>query len=287
MSDVRIVTDSSARFLQAQHAAHRLLTLAPCSIRAGSEVLGDHPAIQLSAIQALFDLQGEPPAAVGPSKRDFEAIYRELQQDTDRILSIHTSSAISGSFDHALRASEQFRGRCDIQVIDSHTTSAGLGMLAAAACAAAEDGADMEELVRLTLGMISRLYMVLFLDELRYLERDSLISRSQSILGNMLGIIPFLTMENGRLIPMEKVRSRLRAQEKLVEFVAEFAQIEQLAILQTSDSPSDEGKLVAERLLTLYPRVPISHLDYGPSLATHVGTNALGVVVLEGEEEAL
>jgi len=287
MSDIRIVTDSSARFLQPHLATHRLVTLAPASIRWHSDSLVDDPGLNLEGARGLFGAPGDPPTTEAPSIRDFESIYGGLQNESDRIISIHTSSAISGSYENARRASDQFRGRCDIQVIDSHTTSAGLGMLAAAAAQAAEQGADMEELVRLTLGMISRLYMVIFLDELVYLDRGGLISRSQSILGNMLGIIPFLTMENGRLIPMEKVRTRLRALEKLVEFVAEFAQIDQLAILQGSPTPSEEARVVAERLLALYPQAPITHLDYGPTLATHVGVNALGVVVLESEEEAL
>lgn len=286
MSEIRVVTDSSARFLQPQFASHRLLTLAPAAIRWHKDTLVDSPLLTLEAAAHLF-AANDPPTPEPPSVRDFEGIYSRLQHETDRIISVHPSSALSASYENARRASDQFRGRCDIQVIDSHTASAGLGMLAAAALQAAEQGTDMEGLVRLVLGMISRLYMVVFLDELVYLERDGLISRSQSILGDMLGIIPFLTMENGRLIPMEKVRTRLRALEKLVEFVAEFAQIEQLAILQNHATPSEEARVVAERLLVLYPQAPITHLEYGPSLATHVGTNALGVVVLESEEEAL
>jgi DegV family protein with EDD domain len=287
MTEVRVVTDSSVRFLQPQFASHRLITLAPATVRWHSNTLVDHPRLGLEGARGLFGVPGDPPTAEAPSARDFEQIYARLQHETDRIISIHTSSALDGSYENARRASEQFRGRCDIQVIDSHSACAGLGMLAAAAASAAEQGADMEDLVRLVLGMISRLYMVIFLDELHYLERDRLISRSQSILGGMLGIIPFLTMENGRLIPMEKVRTRLRALEKLVEFVAEFAQIEQLAILQSGPGASEEAGVVAERLLALYPQAPITHLEYGPSLATHVGINALGVVVLESSEEAL
>ena len=287
MTEVRVVTDSSARFLQPQFASHRLITLAPATVRWHSKTLVDHPQLGLEGARTLFGVPSDPPTAEPPSARDFEEIYARLQHETDRILSIHTSSALDGSYENARRASDHFRGRCDIQVIDSHSTCAGLGMLAAAAATAAEQGAEMDDLVRLVLGMISRLYMVIFLDELHYLERDRLINRSQSILGDMLGIIPFLTMENGRLIPMEKVRSRPRALEKLVEFVAEFSQIEQLAILQSGPGPGEEARVVAERLLALYPHAPITHLEYGPSLATHVGVHALGVVVMESSEEAL
>jgi len=144
MSDIRIVTDSSARFLQPHFATHRLVTLAPASIRWHSDSLVDDPGLNLEGARGLFGAPGDPPTTEAPSIRDFESIYGKLQNESDRIISIHTSSAVSGSYENARRASDQFRGRCDIQVIDSHTTSAGLGMLAAAAAQAAEQGADKE-----------------------------------------------------------------------------------------------------------------------------------------------
>jgi fatty acid-binding protein DegV len=99
----------------------------------------------------------------------------------------------------------------------------------------------------------------------------------------MLGIIPFLTMEEGKLIPMEKVRSRPRALEKLVEFVGEFSDLEHLAILQSTLEMTDESMLVAERLRAMHPDTQVSISSYGPSVATYIGLNSLGVVALERE----
>ena len=287
MSPIRIVTDSSARLIEPKLSAHPLLKLAPITIKWGSDSLQDDPDLSLELARGMFQTTAGLPAAIAPTPAQFEAIYADLHEETDQIVSIHTSSGISQSYKNAMTASESFRGRCDIQVIDSRTASAGLGLLAMAATEAAEHGAEMEDLVRLIRGMIARLYMVIFLDELAYLERDGLISRSQSILGSMLGIIPFLTVEHGRLIPMEKVRTRPRALDKLIEFVAEFAEIENLVILQGGVEPDEEARSVAERLAALYASVPIHYADYGPALATLVGLNGLGVVVLESVEELL
>jgi fatty acid-binding protein DegV len=118
-----------------------------------------------------------------------------------------------------------------------------------------------------------------------HLERQGLITRSQGILGNMLGVIAFLTMEDGRLIPMEKVRSRPRALEKLVEFVAEFAHLEHIALLQPTPESSEDAAWVAERVQGLHPNTPLTFADYGPTTAALVGPNSLGVVVLESEED--
>jgi DegV family protein with EDD domain len=213
-------------------------------------------------------------------------LYQELQLQTDEIISIHTSESVSDAVDVARKASEHFLGRCDIQVIDSGSMSAGLGLLVDAALSSADQGDSFDEVIRVIRGMIPRVYMVLFLTDLVYLEQNNLISRSQAILGNMLGIIPFLTMENGRLIPMEKVRSRSRALEKLFEFVSEFSNIEHISILQSGNEQTEEVDLVEERLSSLSPGIAIARIDYGPSLATFIGPEGFGVVVLEGQEAA-
>ncbi len=287
MAKIRIVTDSSARFLDEAPIDHELVTLAPTTVRLGDQRFEDHPALSLEQHRELFKQYPGQAYADPPSVQQLEQIYASLQEQTDQIVSLHTSGGISAAYRNALRASESFRGRCDIQVIDSTSLSAGLGMLVRGAVAAAEKSDDLEDVVRAVRSLIPRLYLVYFLDDLVFLERNGLVSKSQAILGNMLGILPFLTVEHGRLIPMEKVRTRVRAQEKLIEFVTEFADIDQLGIMHSTPEPDEEALSVAERLQAMYPQTPIHYIDYGPAIATYVGLNGLGVVVLESPDEAL
>jgi DegV family protein with EDD domain len=227
------------------------------------------------------------PTTEVPSPGEIVAIYSQLQTSADQILSIHSSSGLSEMVTNANVASQNFLGRVDIQVIDSQSASIGLGWLVQAAAEAAARGETLETIVRIVRGMIPRLYMVFFLDDLTYLEQNGLVSRSQAILGNMLGVIPFLTMEGGRMIPMEKVRSRPRAIEKLIEFVCEFSSVEHLAILQSSQRPTQESLSMMDRLRSYHPRTPIQTVSYGPSLSTSIGFNSLGVAVMEAEEGTL
>ncbi|MFQ5922183.1 MAG: DegV family protein [Anaerolineales bacterium] len=283
---IHIVTDSSVRFLNPENNSD-LIRLVPTTVQFEDQPVEDHPDLLLSEVRNRFEADLGKAFADPPSIEQLVEVYSRLQDETDEIVSIHTSAGISSSFRNAVRASEGFRGRCDIQVIDSTSLSAGLGLLASAAAVAAESGSSLEDVVRVVRGIIPRLYTVFFLDDLAYLERNGLVSRSQAILGNMLNVFPFLTVEHGRLIPMEKVRTRIRAQEKLIEFVMEFSHIEQLGILHSTTEPDQEALSVAERLEALYPDTPISYVNYGPALATYVGLNGLGLVVLESDEEAL
>jgi DegV family protein with EDD domain len=281
MNEAIIVTDSSVRFQNTWHADPKQIFYAPASVRFGETLVEDSPTADLSGVSHLFEGSGYVPQFVPPSIEQFERIYRDLLRRTDKIISVHTSSKLSQASANATVASQQFLGRCDIQVIDSESVSTGLGLLVQAASDAIADGLGFDDVVRVVRGMIPRLYMVSFLDDLTYLERNGLVSRSQAILGNMMGVIAFLTLEEGKLIPMEKVRSRPRAIEKLTEFVSEFSILSHLSILESSSSPSEEARSLAERIRLLHPDTPISISCYGPSLATLVGTNSLGVVVLE------
>ncbi|MGA9533961.1 MAG: DegV family protein [Anaerolineales bacterium] len=284
MTRVRIVTDSSARLPDPSMWDHPLLTAAPFHLHANGEAVAEDATKPLFVYHRFFD-GADPPVAKAPSTEDFARIYGALFEESDQILSIHTATAAADSYANALSASERYLGRCDIQVVDSQTLSAGLGLLVELAVRAAEDDQPLDEIVRLVRGMIPRLYMVFFLDDLMHLERQGLITRSQGILGNMLGVIAFLTMEDGHLIPMEKVRSRPRALEKLVEFVAEFTHLDHIAILQPTPDSTEDAAWVAERVDGLHPGTPLTFTDYGPTTAALVGSNSLGVVVVESDED--
>jgi fatty acid-binding protein DegV len=100
----------------------------------------------------------------------------------------------------------------------------------------------------------------------------------------MLGIKPFLTLEEGEIQPMEKVRTREEALEKLGDFVAEFDAVEQLAIIRGMHERSSEIEFLLERLSGLFPELKVPIIHYGPVLASHIGPDNLGVIVYESLE---
>ncbi len=284
---VRIVTDASVRFTQSNFAKAHDIVVAPLHVRCSNRHIPDGSGTNLASVRPMLEICGPDSEIESPSVETFATIYNRLQSETHQIISIHNSAGLSNTYQNALTASQQFRGRMDIHVIDSQSVSIGLGFIVQSVAQAALRGEGIDGLVRLIRSMIPRLYMVIFLDDLYFLERNNLVSRSQAILGNMLGILPFLTMEDGSLIPMEKVRLRVRAVEKLIEFICEFSGVEHLGILQNRSEPDEESLAVHERLRAFYPAAPITSVCYGSMLSTYVGYNALGAVVLESQEEML
>ncbi|MFZ5917423.1 MAG: DegV family protein [Chloroflexota bacterium] len=286
MARVRVVTDSTAH-LDPEIVEKFQLTVLPLEVHMGNEVLEDGPDFDAEVFFRQMTRLPTPPRVVAPPLEVFQQTYERLSQSTDQILSLHVSGHLTDVCEVARRAANNLMGRCDIVVLDSETLSVGLGILVEVAARAAAAGETLDEVVRLVRGMVQRIYVVFFVETLDYLEREGRIRPAQALLGAMLNIKPFLTMEDGELIPMEKVRSRDKAVDKLFEFVAEFSDIERIAVLQSSPLPTEETKLLLERLDMAFPGLDVPIVVYGPLLASHIGVGALGVIVFEGEEGAL
>ena len=285
MSPVRIVTDSTAHFFDPAFPAEHNVTVVPLSIRFGPQSYTDGIDLDNPRFFERVAAGGPIPTAHAPTPQQFAAAYEGICRANEDILSIHISGKLSHVIRNARAGADEVLGRCKIQLIDSLTTSIGLGLLVEAAALAAERGAPQEEIVRIVRGMIPRMYAVFFIETMEFLAKAERIGKAQAMLGAMLGIKPFLTLEDGDIVPMEKVRTRQQAIEKLVEFVVEFSNIEHLAILQSGAEPTDDTRLLLERLAMEFPEREWPVLPYSPTLGTIVGPNAMGVVVYEGEGE--
>ena len=282
MSRVHIVTDSAATI--DPEVAERLgISIVPLKVRIGEEVYQDGKDLGHEGLLLRMARERVRPRVVGPTADQFRRVYTRLMRNTDQIMSIHSSAGLSPIHREARAAAREFLGRCDIAVVDSETLSLGLGILVQEAARLAYESVGLGEIVRHIRGMVRRIYIVLVTDTLDYPEHSRLISPAQAILGAMLGIKPFMEIESGHIIPVEKVRSRERAIDKLAEFASEFTEIERIAILQSTSYPTQRTKALQERLEMIAPGHDYPVLVYGPLLSSHIGPDGIGLVVYEGE----
>ncbi|MBI1802421.1 MAG: DegV family protein [Chloroflexi bacterium] len=278
MGQVQIVTDSTADL--PEDVTKRLgIQVVPLTVTFGSEVLRDGIDIDARQFFKRLKTAKTAPTTSPPSPKAFEEIYGQLVRQHDEILSIHLSSKLSQTVYAAERGALPFLGRKKIAVLDSLSASCGLGYLAVAAAEAAQDGMALGDLVKFMRMQIPHVYLTFFVETLEYLHRGGRLVRAQALLGSMLNIKPLLALEDGEIVPLEKVRTRQRALEKLCEFTLEFAGVRQMTILH-SDNYNEVHEL-AERIKEQLPGVPIDFAHYGPVLASHVGPDAIGIVVFE------
>ena len=281
MSRVHIVTDSAAT-IDPAIAEHLDITVLPLTVRIDGQDFEDGADLDHEELLLRMAHDRIRPSIVGPTAEQFRDVYSRLTRRTDQIISLHSSASLTLICREAQKAASEFLGRCDIVVIDSETLSLGLGILVQEAAQLARKSIPLTEIMRQIRGTIRRIYIVLITDTLDYLEHSQLISPAQAILGTMLGIKPFLALEEGQIIPMEKVRNRDRAIDKLAEFASEFSTIEQIAILQSTIYPTEETKMLKERLEVIAPDHDYPILLYGPLLASHIGPDGMGLMVYEG-----
>ena len=287
MVKIQVVTDSSAQFTNPHLIQQYGVTVVPNRITIAGKSYRE--GIDLSADEAMKLCLHEQtvPVVQPPSENDFADVYRRLVGTCDAILSIHPSRKIFSSWDSGRAAANQVAGSSEIVVIDSQTISAGQAMLVRVASRAAEEEESVEAIVRKVRGAVERVYTVFYVDGINSLLQNEILSQSHVILGAMLGIKPFLTVEDGLLRPIEKVRTRSQAIERLVEFVVEFTDIEDVVILQNKSHISDQSRMLQDRLAVEFPGRHFPYTLYGPSLTALIGTDATGIVLFESESEYL
>lgn len=282
MTRVHIITDSTVHFPDPTLPQRLGVTVVPQTILFGRQAYREGVDLSDEEFFRRLPHYAALPTLQSPAADIFRDLYAEKLRQNKQILSIHVSSKMNETMTHARQAADEFLGGNRIVVIDSLTTSIGLGWLVEAAAEAAERGLALDEIVRIVRGMITHMYAVFFVDQLDYLERNGRLSKSQAVLGTMLGIKPFLTIEDGEIIAMEKVRTRDKAIDKLLEFVSEFASIDRVAIMQSGQQPTEDTRLLLDRLEQTFPGQHFPVLNYGPGLACQIGPNSLGVFVYEG-----
>lgn len=280
MARVAIVTDSNA-YLSPRLAQRLNIHVLPHTIHLPQGAFKE--GVDLSPADYFRLLKEGPadfmPRATGPSLDSFSELYGRLLKQTDQILSLHVSSHLSDTLDNARMARGMYLGRCSIEVVDSLSTTVGLGYLVQTAAVAAAAGRNLEDCIRLVRGLMPHIYLFFLVKHLPYLEREGRISPAQSVLGSMLNIMPLLQIEDGEIIPLEKVRTAQQGVDKLFDYVSEFGTLQKAAVLQNGFAK--EQQTLLERLELVYSGHPFTLLSCNPSLSVHLGPEAMGVVVLE------
>lgn len=281
MPKVHIITDSAAN-LSPEEAKELGVTVVPLKVQIGDERVVDGEDLDHEELMLRMASERVHPQIVGPTPEDFRRVYSRVSKETNQIISLHSSASLSTIHRSAQIASSSFLGRCDIAVMDSQTISRGLDILTRRAAHLASESVPLTEVRRQIRGIIQRVYIVLVTDTLDYLQYNGLISATQAVLGNMLEIKPFLMMEEGKIIPLEKTRGLDNAVDKLADFANEFSDIEEIAIIQSAPYATEHTKKLLDSIDAVDSREECPVLLYGPLLALHIGPDGIGLVVFEG-----
>jgi DegV family protein with EDD domain len=215
-----------------------------------------------------------------PSVGDFISVYEPLLADGKEIVSIHLSSGISGTYESAMQARERLtaedKGGERIVVVDSRTGCGGMGLMVLAAARAAGQDANAGEAAERAQAVREQLKIWFAVDTLEYLRRGGRIGAARAWIGTTLKIKPILTLEE-EITPVERVRTRSRALERLVDYARQRHEDGADAwVVQHIQDPETAQRLV-EACRPIYGTDPVFTSEIGPVIGAHVGPGLLGV----------
>ncbi len=273
-----ILTDSTVCFTKPSFAGQELVTILPHFIQVNEHSLPDSRDLSIYYPTPRFN---QSPITKPPSIDAFSGAYASLGMKYKEIVVILLSSHLSQANLNARLASQSAKSAANIFIIDSLNTAIGLGLLVQAAADFAHRGYTGVEINRLIRGMINHIYSVFCLPDLSHLYRAGQIDPAQAIVGEMLGVIPFFTLENGRLVHTQKIRSPRHLVDIMYEFVAEFENLKYLGLIQGINTYEQESRNLRDRISQNVRTTPLCEHGLSLALATILGPHSIGLVVME------
>ena len=278
MSDYVIVTDSTANLPEELQAELKVPTI-PLNVHWGEDTYLDGVTLKADAFYKLLTERKDFPKTSQPSAGVFMNFFNEVaeQYKTDTILGIFISSDLSGTMASAIQAKAELPD-LNIELVDSRSVSMGLGLQVLAAVRAAEQGKSLQEVVDIVKRCYEHSHVIFAVDTLEYLHRGGRIGGAARLLGSALNLKPVLTIEGGRVESLEKVRSRKKSLNRLLEIVKERTEGKPPTEVSIIQAVADEEAAWMEDLVKaeLIPQ-RIHTVTLTPVVGTHGGPGTLGI----------
>lgn len=279
MPKIGVVTDSTADF--PGDARERLgIEVVPLSVTWDRDTFRDKIDLSTEEFYRMLPARPTVPKTAAPAPGLFEQAYEKLLGQADHVVSVHLAGKLSATYDVARGAAERVGGG-RVSVIDSGQTTMCLGWLAMRAVELGAEGASTEQVVGEVRSWVPRLRLYAVLDTLEYLKRGGRIGRAQALMGALLNIKPLISVRDGEVHPVERIRSRAAAMRRLVDVVATQGTLARLGILHgaTPEILDELERLFRERL----PGHTFERAEIGIVLGTHAGPGVFGACcLLEG-----
>ena len=274
MSDPRkvaVVTDSTAD-VPTELVLKRGLTVVPLTVILDGQSYLDGVEIDAGAFYARLAGEGATASTSQPSPGRFAETYQRLLADHEEVVSLHISSKLSGTYAAAVQGAEM-AGAERVRVLDTELVSMPLGLLALAASAMAADGVSAEAITQRLRSLQQGMRVYFMVATLEHLRRGGRIGRASALLGSVLQVKPVLTLADGEVTPLERVRTHERALGRVIELANELPG--RVAAFVGHAAAEEDALRIAEALEPRAETLIVAPL--GPVVGAHAGPGTVGV----------
>jgi DegV family protein with EDD domain len=284
MSSIAIITDTDAS-LPADVAAQYNIRLVPITVHFGEDVFETGVDIDEAQLFARIDREGTLPTTSAPSPGKFAETYRAaFEAGAEAVICFCVSGEVSATYGAAVAARDLLPER-DITVVDSQSLSLGQGFMVLAAAEAAADGATKERIIARATEVRDRTHLYAALSTLKYLAMSGRVGHLAAGMGNLLSVKPVLTIRDGKLDLLERVRTQRKAWARVIELASQAAgdrKPEQMAIVH-ANAPEEAHQF--EQQLRAWLQCPETIIVAGltAGLCVHSGAGLVGVALVVSE----
>jgi DegV family protein with EDD domain len=283
MPKIAIITDTDSS-LSPSLAARYDIQLVPIKIQFGSESFDTGVDIDDRQLFQRVDSEGKLPKTAAPAPGLFVAAYQKaFDAGAEQIICITISSEVSAVCTAANTACQEFQGR-EIHVVDSRTMSMGQGFMAITAAEMAENGASCQEILTAINDVRDRSILFGALATVKYLAMSGRVGQVAAGLASILNIRPILTVKEGKLVLLERIRTQRLSWERLISLVESAAggkAIERIAFFHVT-AEADTARFIEQFKQRISCPPEVLTVELTPGLSVHTGAGIVGVVVILG-----
>jgi DegV family protein with EDD domain len=276
-SRIVLVTDSTSMLSEDVVQAHDI-TVVPLQVvvdsRSYDESTDSDAAMVADELRA-----GKAVSTSRPSPQAFLEVYEGLARDgADAIVSVHLSGEISGTCESAQLAARD--APVPVEVVDSRLVGVGTGFAVLAAAEALASGADVPKAADAARRRAAATTSLFYVDTLEHLRRGGRIGAAAKLVGSVLAVKPLLQLDDGRVVPLEKVRTSARALGRLEELAIEAAGSQDVDVAVAHLANPERAEKVAANLKDRVPGIQdLSVGEVGAVIGAHVGPGMVAVVI--------
>ena len=269
------VTDSTSD-IPAAVASQYGIEIVPVLVNINGKSYADGLEISREEFYTRLPLLRNLPTTSAPSVGSFQERYEKLfKAGADSVVSIHPPDALSGIYNAARLAAQDFGQR--VTVLDSGQLSLGLGYQVILAAEAAAQGARREELLGLVESVRKRVRLTALLETIAYIHRSGRVSWAAAMIGGAFRLQPLIELRHGIVHRLGQAHTRLQGVERLVEMLNSWGQLERLAVLHTNAESAACHLLEHVRSKVAVPPLLV---NVTTAIGTHVGPHGLGFVAV-------
>jgi DegV family protein with EDD domain len=278
MSKIAIVTDSTS-FLPSDLVKKHNITVTPQVLIWGEETLQDGVDIQPSEFYTRLKNSKTMPSTSQVSPSTMQSAFQDLVDKGYEVVGVFVSSRLSGTLQSAVQGKEQMGAAGEkVALVDSYATSMSLGLIALAAARAAENGANLKDTVAVAEKAKQNSGLFFAVDTLEFLHRGGRIGGAQRFIGSALNLKPILALKEGKVEGVERIRTKSKAHDRVLELIAEQVNGKPNIRLATLHANAgDEAKALLDRAAQQLNPVETIFAEVSPVVGTHAGPGTVGL----------